>query len=76
MPTVLRVKGFDVRINTADHEPPHVHIYNAEGMVKIYLDPIVVKSRVGMSTRMATKAELIVHQYQTMLLDAWREIHG
>jgi hypothetical protein len=76
MPTILRLAGFEVRIQTADHEPPHVHVYNAGGMVKINLDPVNIKSRSGMSARMATQSELIVAQHQPMLLEAWRKIHG
>jgi hypothetical protein len=76
MPTILRVDGFDVRINTADHEPAHVHVYKAGGMAKIYLEPVFVKSRMGMSARMAAQAELIVADHRGMLLKAWREIHG
>lgn len=76
MPTILRVDGFDVRINTDDHEPPHVHVYKAGGMAKIYLEPVFVKSRARMSARIAAQAEWIVTEHQGMLLDAWREIHG
>ncbi len=76
MPTILRHGGFEVRIQTADHEPPHVHVYNAGGMVKIELEPIRTKSRSGMSAQMAAQAERIVAQHQGMLLEAWRKIHG
>lgn len=76
MPTILRIDGFDVRINTADHEPPHVHVYKAEGMVKIYLEPVAIKSRMGMPARVAARAEQIVVEHRAMLLEAWRKIHG
>jgi hypothetical protein len=29
MPTVLRDEGFEVRIYTSDHPPPHVHVAKA-----------------------------------------------
>lgn len=76
MPTILRIDGFDVRINTADHEPAHVHVYKAEGMAKIYLEPVFIKSRAGMSAKVVSQAERIVTEHQAMLLEAWRKIHG
>jgi hypothetical protein len=37
MPTVLREAGFEVRIYTLDHPPPHVHVWKAGAVVKIDL---------------------------------------
>lgn len=37
MPTVLRKAGFEVRIYTFDHPPPHVHVEKAGASVKIDL---------------------------------------
>ena len=37
MPTVLREDGFEVRIYTFDHPPPHVHVAKAGAIVRIDL---------------------------------------
>jgi hypothetical protein len=37
MPTVLREAGFEVRIYTLDHPPPHVHVWKAGAVLKIDL---------------------------------------
>ena len=37
MPTVIREGGFEVRIYTFDHPPPHVHVAKAGAIVKIDL---------------------------------------
>ena len=37
MPTVLRDAGFEVRIYTLDHPPPHVHVAKAGAVVRIDL---------------------------------------
>ena len=37
MPTVLREDGFEVRIYTLDHPPPHVHVAKAGAIVRIDL---------------------------------------
>ena len=38
MPTILRVAGFQVRIYTHDHFPPHVHFWHGSGVIVIYLN--------------------------------------
>ena len=35
MPTLIRKAGFEVRIYTLDHPPPHVHVARAGAIVKI-----------------------------------------
>ena len=37
MPTVLRERGFEVRLYTLDHPPPHVHVAKAGAVVRIDL---------------------------------------
>ena len=37
MPTVPREEGFEVRIYTFDHPPPHVHVAKADAIVRIDL---------------------------------------
>jgi Domain of unknown function (DUF4160) len=35
MPTVIREDGFEVRIYTFDHPPPHVHVAKAGAILRI-----------------------------------------
>ncbi len=37
MPTILRQGGFEFRIRTRDHEPPHIHIFRGGTEVVINL---------------------------------------
>ncbi|MGG6266137.1 DUF4160 domain-containing protein [Leptolyngbya sp. AN03gr2] len=37
MPTLLRQDGFEIRMYFDDHDPPHVHVFKAEGQAKIAL---------------------------------------
>ncbi len=37
MSTVLRDEGFEVRIYTLDHPPPHVHVAKAGAIVRVDL---------------------------------------
>src|SRR5216684_27984 len=47
MPTVLREEGFEVRIYTLDHPPPHVHVAKAGAIVRIDLATRTVTEIVG-----------------------------
>ena len=47
MPTVIRQAGFEVRIYTLDHPPPHVHVWKAGAVVKIDLATAEVVEVVG-----------------------------
>jgi hypothetical protein len=81
MPTVLRQEGFEVRINTNDHNPPHVHVYKAGGVCKIALGgddepPSLVLVSRNITRSDARMAISIVEKYQQYLLERWSEIYG
>ena len=44
MPTVRRHEGYEVRLNSDEHEPPHVHVWKAAGQVKIWLGSLAAES--------------------------------
>ena len=37
MPTIIREDGYEIRIYTLDHPPPHVHVAKAATVLKIDL---------------------------------------
>ena len=77
MPTVLREAGFEVRIYTFDHPPPHVHVAKAGAIVKIHLATSEIVEIVGaISDRDAKRAELLVAKHSQPLKEAWRKLHG
>lgn len=77
MPTLLRINGFRVVIYTADHEPMHVHVINAEGEAVIVIGR---KARLirsgGMKDKSIQNAVEIVQDNAGMLAEAWETIHG
>ena len=79
MPTVLEKDGFRITIRTRDHNPPHVHVYKADGQIKIALgsetEPIGIVG-VWMNPSDAKKAVAIVEENRMHLLVKWREIYG
>jgi hypothetical protein len=77
MPTVLREAGFEVRIYTFDHLPPHVHVAKAGAIVKIDLATSEIVEIVGaISDRDARRAERLVGKHSRQLKEAWRKLHG
>lgn len=82
MPTVLRANGFRVLIlfPPREHPPPHVHVVRSDGLVVIRLENGPEPQRTlrieGMSAAERRKAEQIVEEHTTLLMDAWRRIHG
>jgi hypothetical protein len=77
VPTVIREDGYEVRIYTLDHPPPHVHVAKAGAVVKIGLATCQVIEIVGaISDRDVRRAELLVTRHAQFLRDEWTRIHG
>lgn len=80
MPTVLRHSGYEIRIRTRDHGPPHVHVWHSGKEVVILLgterDVPTVRDKRGMSERNMRRALELVAQNQRMLLLEWAKIYG
>ena len=77
MPTVLREEGFEVRIYTLDHPPPHVHVAKAGAIVRIDLATRTVTEIVGtISDRDVRRAERLVARHVKCLKAEWTNIHG
>ena len=82
VPTVLRVGGFRILIflPPREHEPPHVHVWNADGEVVIELavgeKPQTIRTVAGMRTSDVAEAFWIVEEHTEYLLQCWRKYHG
>ena len=77
MPTVIREDGFEVRIYTFDHPPPHVHVAKAGATVRIDLATHSVTEIVGaISDRDVKRAERLVARHAKQLKQEWAKIHG
>jgi hypothetical protein len=79
MPTVLRKEGFSFRIYLDDHNPAHVHVFKAEGEVKIQIGDDFADCRLisvyGMNRKDAKRALEIAIAHRMELLNGWRKIH-
>jgi Domain of unknown function (DUF4160) len=77
MPRVFREAGFEVRIYTFDHPPPHVHVAKAGAIVRIDLATHTVTEIVGrISDREVKRAERLVAKHANRLREEWTKIHG
>ena len=77
MPTIIREDGYEIRIYTLDHPPPHVHVAKAGAVLKIDLATCHVIEIVGaISDREVRRAELLVTKHVQLLKDEWTKIHG
>ena len=77
MPTLIRETGFEVRIYTLDHPPPHVHVAKAGAMVKIDLSTRCAIEIVGaISDRDVKHAEQLVAQNAQLLKMEWEKLHA
>jgi hypothetical protein len=77
VPTVIREGGFEVRIYTLDHPPPHVHVARAGAVVKIDLASCQVIEIVGrIPDREVRRAEELVARHAQFLKEEWTKIHG
>ena len=77
VPTVIREEGFEVRIYTFDHPPPHVHVAKAGAIVRNDLATHEVTEIVGdISDRDVKRAERLVARHAKQLKEEWAKIHG
>jgi DNA-binding GntR family transcriptional regulator len=76
-PTLIREDGFEVRIYTLDHPPPHVHVAKAGAIMKIVLATREVTEIVGaISNRDVKRAERLVAKHAQLLREGWTKLHG
>lgn len=80
MPTVFRQNGFTFIIRTADHLPPHVHVFygGEEVLLNIGIageQPTIYRLE-NMRRQNIRRALEIAATRNDELLARWREIHG
>jgi hypothetical protein len=75
-PTIDVVHGLRVCIYTKDHEPPHVHVLNHDGEMRIDLLELSVSRAGGRMTAVAERAAVrLVRKNQMRYLREWNRIH-
>jgi hypothetical protein len=74
MPVALRVKGYRFFFFSLEgHEPPHIHVEQAERFAKFWLRPVaLVKSR-GFRSNELSEIQRIIEENRDTLLEKWDE---
>ena len=74
MPVALRVKGYRFFFFSLEgHEPPHIHVEQAERFAKFWLNPVtLVKSR-GVRSNELSEIQKIIEENRDILLEKWDE---
>ncbi|HEX5933657.1 MAG TPA: DUF4160 domain-containing protein [Pseudorhizobium sp.] len=75
MVTVLKAHGLRFVIYTADHEPPHVHVYG-DGEAHIDLVSLKVLTQGGLPDRDVRRAVSVIEENRQLFRDIWRKYHG
>jgi hypothetical protein len=73
-PTVLRVERYRFFFfSNEGHEPPHVHVQDAEKLAKVWLAPVHLAASTGFSASELTRIQTLVSEHHVILLEAWHE---
>ena len=74
MPTVLRSGPYRFFFYSLEnHEPPHIHVENAEKVAKYWLESVELASSYGFRSHELTRVRALVIEYREMFLEGW---HG
>ena len=75
MPTIDVIGGFRVRIYLNDHGPPHVHVANAKGDLRLYLDDFAAKYKWGRMSQADERAAIdLVRRNRKYFVSEWNRI--
>jgi hypothetical protein len=74
MPVALRVKGYRFFFFSLEgHEPPHVHVEQAERFAKFWLTPVSLVKSGGFRSGELSEIQTIVEENRDTLLEKWNE---
>ncbi|WP_291970150.1 DUF4160 domain-containing protein [Candidatus Symbiopectobacterium sp.] len=77
MPVILRLNGFKFFFYSNEGnplEPAHIHVRNAEGEAKFWLEPDVKLGRNdGFDARTLRDLTKIIAENQTLFVEAWHD---
>jgi hypothetical protein len=74
MPTVFVERGFRFFFyaNEGD-EPPHVHVEKGDGRAKLWLEPVELAWKDGLTPRDVRAIRIIVHARREEIIACWRK---
>lgn len=77
VPTVLREKGYAVKIFVAEQgEPAHVHVSRDDAQVKAWLGPVRLTRNRGFRPQELSEIYRMLKIHESELLKVYDELHG
>lgn len=77
LPTILKVKSFRFFFYSDEgNEPPHVHIENADGECKFWLNPVKLASSRNLSGVIIREIERIIVENKPLLIEKYASFHS
>jgi hypothetical protein len=77
VPTVLRDKGYAVKIFVAEQgEPPHVHVSRDDAQVKAWLTPVRLTRNRGFRPQELSEIYRMLNLHESELVKVYYELHG
>jgi hypothetical protein len=74
MPVALRVKGYRFFFFSLEgHEPPHIHVEQAERFAKFWLTPISLAKSRGFRSGELSEIQRVIEENLDTLLEKWDE---
>ncbi len=73
MPELLRIFGLRFFFYSNDHEPPHVHVRNADGEARFTIEPLNCIENKGLKNKDVYLAESIIEENKHIFLARWAE---
>ncbi len=74
MPVALRVKGYRFFFFSLEgHEPPHIHVDQAERFAKFWLSPVSLVKSHGFRSGELSEIQRIVEENRNTFLEKWNE---
>jgi len=76
MPTILRIGSFRFHFYSDEYnEPPHIHVANADGECKFWLDPVKLASNRNLNPKDVRQIEKLVFENSVFLYAKYKEYH-
>lgn len=80
MPTIHREAGFRFSFFANDHNPPHIHVTNSNGTMKVILGDQTMAPSIfavtGMKKADGRKALKIIQAHKNKFLSEWSKWHA
>ena len=77
MVTILhrRRHGYDVRMYSGDHDPPHVHVWKGGRQVKIDLESMdVISTKHDFNSREIGQIIKLLREHESLLISVWERL--